>query len=186
MCTKKINVYIASDHAGYDFKKKLLKDSFNTWDAEGISIINGSQTNRLIDLPAKYIDFNDSFSNHSFVLCDLGPLSDESCNYPEFAKKVVEEITSDLGSIGFLICGSGQGMAMAANKNEHIRCALCRTTEDVEQSVKHNHANIVSVGSRVSSYEDIKDILLTFVMSKTPFPLDDRHLKRVQMFSKTN
>ena len=75
---------------------------------------------------------------------DLGPKSKDSVDYPDFAKKLSKKVASNKGSFGILICGSGMGMAIAANKNKNIRAALCYSKKNTKLSRLHNNANIIT------------------------------------------
>ena len=97
-----------------------------------------------------YIFENLKRRNHKII--DLGPLSDKSVDYPIFAKKLANKVSKNKTSFGILICGSGTGMAMAANKVKNIRAAMCYNVKNTKLSRLHNNANIITVGSRPVSY----------------------------------
>ena len=78
---------------------------------------------------------------------DLGPKSDKSVDYPDYAKKVAKNIISKKSDLGILICGSGTGMAMSANKFKKIRAAVCYNKASTRLSRQHNNANIMALGS---------------------------------------
>ena len=81
---------------------------------------------------------------------DLGPQTDEiSVDYPDFAKKVARSVLSKKSNMGILVCGSGTGMAITANKFKKIRAAVCYNKETTRLSRKHNNANIIALGSRL-------------------------------------
>ena len=115
-----------------------------------------------------------------FTMEDFGCFSNDSVDYPDIAKIVCEKINNDLSnnieSVGILICGSGIGMSMAANKIPNIRCALVYETECAILTRKHNNANVLALGSRISSLSDIKLIIEMFL--KTEFE-GGRHQKRI-------
>lgn len=100
-------------------------------------------------------------------LIDLGTDSEVSVHYPNFAQILVQKVLADKGAVGILLCGSGIGMSMAANRFKGIRAALCRTTEDAKLSREHNNANVLCLGARVTSNEDSVAIAHTFL--STPF-----------------
>ncbi len=108
---------------------------------------------------------------------DLGTQNQESVDYPDYAQLVCQSLNSDPQAIGVLICGSGQGMSMAANKFKHIRAALCVNPDLARLSRAHNDANVLCLGSRLTKPNEAKDILKTFL--STPFE-GGRHEKRVQ------
>ena len=85
---------------------------------------------------------------------DMGPFSDESVDYPDFAVKVCEIIEKERNKKGVLICGSGIGMSMVANRFPHIRAALCSSEKMAKLSRQHNDANILVLGSRLISNEE--------------------------------
>ncbi len=92
----------------------------------------------------------------------LGTNSSDRCDYPDFAINVVKQIkTSD--DRGILICGSGIGMSMVANRFKNIRAALCRTIEDATLSRQHNNSNVLCLGARITSIDDIYDIILAWL-----------------------
>ena len=113
--------------------------------------------------------------NHKII--DLGPLSDKSVDYPIFAKKLANKVSKNKTSFGILICGSGTGMAMAANKVKNIRAAMCYNVKNTKLSRLHNNANIITVGSRLIS----KNLALKLVniFLKTKFE-SGRHLRRIK------
>ena len=108
--------YIASDHAGVDFKT-FVKELFEK-------------------------------KGHEVV--DLGPQTKDRVDYPDFAAKVCSEVIKNEGTKGILICGSGIGMSMAANKFDGIRAALCHNEYSAQMAREHNDANVLCLGERVS------------------------------------
>ena len=122
-----------------------------------------------------YIFENLKRRNHKII--DLGPLSDKSVDYPIFAKKLANKVSKNKTSFGILICGSGTGMAMAANKVKNIRAAMCYNVKNTKLSRLHNNANIITVGSRLIS----KNLALKLVniFLKTKFE-GGRHLRRIK------
>lgn len=111
---------------------------------------------------------------------DLGPQSADRVDYPDFADEVCQKVISEK-AFGLLVCGSGQGMAMRANKYSQIRAALCWTPESAELSRQHNDANVLCVGARLLEKQTILNILETFF--KTDFE-GGRHENRVRKISK--
>ena len=109
---------------------------------------------------------------------DLGPSNEDSVDYPDYAKKLCNEVIANPeNSTGILICGSGQGMAMTANKLQAIRAALCWSDEVAKLSRAHNDANVLCIGSRLINPNLAKTILATFL--ETPFE-GGRHADRVK------
>jgi len=112
---------------------------------------------------------------------DLGTMSSESVDFPDYAEKLCLELKPNLkDSVGVLICGSGQGMAMRANRFPFIRAALCFSEELAKLAREHNDANVLCLGGRVTVFPIAERILDTFV--KTPFE-GGRHQRRVDKLS---
>ncbi|SER03117.1 ribose 5-phosphate isomerase B [Lachnospiraceae bacterium NE2001] len=116
-----------------------------------------------------------------FEVIDVGTDSPASCDYPIYAKKVAEDINSKNADLGILICGTGIGMSMAANKIEGIRAALCHDTFSAQATREHNNANILCMGARVVGPGLALMIIDTFL--DTPFSNDERHIRRISMYS---
>jgi len=95
-----------------------------------------------------------SITDHKIETNDWGCYSEERVDYPDFAHKVAGQISEGKADIGILVCGSGNGISMAANKWEDIRCALCWDEEISEMSRLHNDANILSLPGRYISKEE--------------------------------
>ena len=111
---------------------------------------------------------------------DLGPFDSSSVDYPDFADRVCRKVISTPNSFGVLICGSGQGMSIRANKYLGIRAALCWSTEIAELSRKHNNANVLCLGARFISEPKAVEILQSFL--STAFE-GGRHQQRVDKLS---
>lgn len=107
---------------------------------------------------------------------DFGTHSADSVDYPDFAHPVAENVTNNPESLGVLICGSANGVAITANKHQGIRAALCWKAEIASLARQHNNANIVCIPARFVSEEEAKAILTTFL--DTPFE-GGRHSNRV-------
>ena len=90
---------------------------------------------------------------------DLGTYSNKSVDYPDFAHKVAEAVLANEGSMGILICGSGIGMSLAANKHKGIRAALCHDYYTASMARRHNNANILCFGARIVGLGEIESIL---------------------------
>ncbi|MCB0738474.1 MAG: ribose 5-phosphate isomerase B [Bacteroidetes bacterium] len=114
------------------------------------------------------------FSNIEFV--DYGPYSADSVDYPDFAHKVANAVTNGIVDFGILICGSANGVSMAANKHAQIRAAICWTPEIAVLAKGHNNANIISLPARFISTITAIDIVNAFV--NTEFE-GGRHQKRI-------
>ncbi|MEY3074402.1 MAG: hypothetical protein RJB25_33 [Bacteroidota bacterium] len=111
---------------------------------------------------------------------DYGCYSDQSIDYPDYAHPVAEHIEANPGSLGILLCGSGNGISMTANKHQGIRCALCWTAEIAELARQHNDANIISLPARFISVEEAKQMVEMFL--NTAFE-GGRHATRVAKIS---
>ncbi len=132
------NVYIASDHAGFDLKAYLLAHK---------------------------------------KLIDLGTYSSDSVDYPDFAAKLVKKIKDDPGSKGILLCGSGIGMSIAANRYNFIRAALVSTKRDAKLARLHNDANVLVLSARHLKAEKALSIIECFLETKFE---GGRHQRRVE------
>lgn len=116
-------------------------------------------------------------TSRGFDVMDVGTHTSESCNYVEYAHAVCEAITSGNADLGILICGTGIGMSMAANKHAGIRAAACENTFSARMTRLHNDANVLCIGERVLGYGLACDLVDLFV--DTEF-LGGRHAVRVQ------
>ena len=136
-------IFIASDHAGYNLKKAIIK---------------------------KY--------SKKLKIMDMGTnTSEKSVNYPDYAHKLCSKVSKKKSNIGVLVCGSGMGMAMTANKHKKIRAALCYSVKNAKLSRLHNDANIITLGSRLTSKNLAFNCLNAFLNTKFE---GGRHKKRVK------
>ena len=110
-------IFIASDHAGYNLKKEIIKKF------------------------SKKLKFEDLGSNNP----------NKSVDYSDYAHKLCRKVIKNKSNIGILVCGSGMGMTMAANKHKKIRAALCYSVKNVKLSRLHNDANVITLGGRLTS-----------------------------------
>ena len=108
---------------------------------------------------------------------DLGPKSNKSVDYPDYAKKVAKNIINKKSDLGILICGSGTGMAMSANKFKKIRAAVCYNKASTRLSRQHNNANIMALGARLTKKTDAIKLVNVFLNTKFE---GGRHLRRVK------
>ncbi len=108
---------------------------------------------------------------------DLGTYSTDSVDYPDFAHKVAKAVLENEGSKGILICGTGIGMSLAANKHKGIRAALCHDYYTAEMARRHNDANILCFGARVVGKGEIESILEAWLTHEFE---GGRHLRRVE------
>ena len=151
MSSNRVEIIFGSDHAGYELK------------------------NRLCNFYA--------LSSHPLVsrVHDAGCFSNERVDYPDYAK-IVASIMKESGShkmIGVLVCGTGIGIGIAANRFDHIRCALCTDTYSAEMSRKHNDANCLSLGARRTSFDDCVAILETFLSTEFEGGRHERRLSKI-------
>ncbi len=112
-----------------------------------------------------------------YNIIDLGPFYDHSVDYPDFAKKLTKRVALNKGSIGILVCGSGMGMAITANKTKNIRAALCYSAKNTKLSRLHNNANIISLGSRLINKNKAFNLIKIFLGTKFE---GGRHLRRIK------
>ena len=125
-----------------------------------------------VDLKAALVH---ALSAQSTVL-DLGPAEKASCDYPDYAASVALEVAAGTADFGILICRSGIGMSMCANRFQNVRAALCATTTAAVQSRQHNGANVLCLGADTVSAEYAVEIAKTFLA--TPVDEDERHARR--------
>jgi RpiB/LacA/LacB family sugar-phosphate isomerase len=116
--------------------------------------------------------------NHTYQ--DFGGNSEDSVDYPDYAFKVAEAVASGLYERGILICGSGLGMAIAANKVKGIRAVTAHNETTAEMSRRHNDANILCLGARILSQAEVKKIIKAWLAA--PFE-GGRHTPRVDKIS---
>ncbi len=119
----------------------------------------------------------DYLINNNISIIDLGPMDENSVDYPDYAKKLSNRIKSKKSCVGILVCGSGTGMAMSANKIKGIRAAVCYNLTSTRLSRQHNNANIISLGSRLTKKNTALKLVSTFL--KTKFE-GGRHLRRIK------
>lgn len=146
-------ISMGSDHAGYELKQKI-KEYLHSLVALDRPMIN-----------------------------DFGCYSDDRCDYPDFAHKVSEDVSSGKSKFGILICGSGNGVNMTANKWNGVRSALCWTPEISKMARLHNDANILTLPGRYISIEDAIECVNEFI--NTSFE-GGRHKDRVIKIDKVD
>ena len=118
--------------------------------------------------------------NKGYEVKDYGCFSEDSIDYPDYAHPVAEHIEKNPGTIGILLCGSGNGISMTANKHQEIRSALCWKKEIAELARQHNDANIITLPARFITIEEAIEMVDTFL--NTPFE-GGRHANRVAKIS---
>lgn len=114
-----------------------------------------------------------------FDVSDCGTHSADRCDYPDYAKVVAEEVVKE-NHPGILICGSGIGISMAANRYAGIRAALCRTPKEAELSRQHNDANVLCLGARISTLDEMKAMCDAWFEAKFE---EGRHVGRIAKFN---
>tara|TARA_Y100000817_G_scaffold313145_1_gene308592 strand:+ start:3515 stop:3952 length:438 start_codon:yes stop_codon:yes gene_type:complete len=115
--------------------------------------------------------------NKHISIFDLGPFENKSVDYPDFAKKLAKRVKAKKSDIGILVCGSGTGMAISANKIKDIRAAVCYNARSTRLSREHNNANIIALGARLTNKS--LSLKLVELFLKTKFE-GGRHLKRIK------
>ena len=113
-------------------------------------------------------------------IIDFGANSDESVDYPDYAEKVAQSIISGESEKGVLICGTGIGISIAANRHKEIRAALCCNAQMAEMTRLHNDANILVLGARMTNEEEALNIVATFFATKFE---GGRHQRRIDKMS---
>jgi len=113
---------------------------------------------------------------------DLGCYSSESVDYPDYAHKVAKAVLENEGSRGILICGSGIGMSLAANKHKGIRAALCHDYYTASMARKHNNANILCFGARIVGKGEIESILEGWLNSEFEGGRHQRRIEKIDNF----
>lgn len=156
-------IYIASDHAGFDLKQHLI-----------------------IELKR---------AKHNVDIIDLGCNDNNSVDYPDFARKMAIITHKDpefadnniakesFSSYGILICGSGIGINIAANRFSHLRAALCSNQRSAKLARQHNNANIICLGSRMINIDNAFKIVAKFLSTRFKA---NRHLIRINKINNTN
>ena len=113
-----------------------------------------------------------------YVFHDLGTDNSElSVNYPDFAHKLCQRVSKNSKNMGILVCGSGMGMSMAANKHKKIRAAVCYSIKNTKLSRLHNNANIITLGSRLTKKNTAFKCIEAFLNTRFE---GGRHIKRVK------
>lgn len=154
-----MKIFIASDHGGFDVKEQI-----------------------------KNIDFSNIESGNfqKIEIIDCGTNSKERCDYPVFAKIALNQLKDCLHNnieenpnhFGILVCTTGIGMSIIANKQQGIRAGLCHSIEEAELTRKHNNSNVLCIGANFTKQTDIENIVKTFITTKFE---GGRHLDRIKM-----
>ena len=116
-------------------------------------------------------------SNKKLSFTDMGPFKESRVDYPDFAHKVAQRVKLNKNNVGILVCGSGMGMNIAANKHKNIRAAQCFNIKSTKLSRLHNDANIITLGSRLISKKNAFKFVGIFLNTKFD---GGRHLRRIK------
>ena len=108
---------------------------------------------------------------------DVGPFNDDRVDYPDYAHKVARKVKTNKSNVGILVCGSGMGMNIAANRHKNIRAAQCFNLKSTKLSRLHNDANIITLGSRLLNKKLALNCVNTFLNTKFE---GGRHIKRIK------
>ena len=131
------------------------------------------------------VDLKQHVSEHlqaqGFEVVNFGTDTADSCDYPIYAEKVAKAVVSGECDRGILICGTGIGISIAANKVHGVRCAVCSEPCSAVLTRKHNDANILAMGARIIGPELAESIVDAFL--STPFSGGERHLRRIDLIS---
>src|SRR3954468_20528582 len=119
----------------------------------------------------------DELREKGYEVADLGPNSDASTDYPDFAAAVSHDVVGGRADRGILVCSTGVGMSMAANKIAGIRAALAMNEEEVQLTREHNDANVLTLGAKFTSPSEALRLVEIFL--NTPFSGNPRHVRRI-------
>lgn len=111
------------------------------------------------------------------IVEDFGTHNTESCDYPDYAYACAKSVSEGKNERGIVICGTGIGVSITANKVNGIRCALCSEPVSAKLTREHNNSNMLAMGQRVIGVEVMKEIVNVWV--NTPFTQDERHQRRI-------
>ncbi len=119
----------------------------------------------------------DYLSKKNIKFQDLGPNNNDRVDYPDFAHKVARKVKTNKKNVGILVCGSGMGMSIAANRHKNIRAAQCFNLKSTKLSRLHNDANVITLGSRLLSKKNALNCISVFLNTKFE---GGRHTKRIR------
>ena len=112
-----------------------------------------------------------------YKFTDLGPKNDDKVDYPDYAHKVAKKVKINKNHVGILVCGSGMGMNIAANRHKNIRAAQCFNLKSTKLSRLHNDANIITLGARLLNKKNVMSLVNIFLNTKFE---GGRHTKRIK------
>ena len=121
----------------------------------------------------------DFLISKNYSIIDLGPQNANSVDYPDYAKKVSNRIKSKKSDMGILVCGSGTGMAISANKIKGVRAAVCYNLKSTRLSRLHNNANIITLGSRLIKKSTALKLVSIFLETKFEGGRHQRRVKKI-------
>ena len=117
--------------------------------------------------------------SENYNIKNHGTDNDESVDYPDFAHQVAYDIENNISNVGILICGSGNGVAMTANKYKNVRAALCWNVQIADLAKQHNNANIICIPARFISKEEALKIVKSFIESDFEGGRHERRVKKI-------
>lgn len=124
-------------------------------------------------------DLRDYLKENGHAVVDLGCFSEDAVDYPDIAREVCEKVIENPGAFGVLVCGTGIGMQMVANKIKGIRATVATDENMAQMSRKHNNANVLTLGGRTTSMDKARLIVDAFLNSSFDEG-EERHLRRVE------
>lgn len=136
-----------------------------------------------IEMKEAFLNLISEFGHQSK---DFGPQSKESVDYPDFAQKVAIEVSNGNFDRGILICGTGIGMAITANKFKNIRAALCNDLYSAKMSRFHNDANIMTIGGRIVGKDLAKEILKVWLTTEYEGGRHNKRLLKIKSIEEKN
>lgn len=159
-------------------KDVILEEMIN----EKYNIVEINKSKKIISIASDHAGYEIKekvkvyLTNLNYEVIDYGTNNAESCDYPDYAHKLGKSINDNICDIGFLFCGSGNGVNMTVNKYKKVRSALCWNSEISMLSRLHNDANVCAIPARFVNYDDVIEIVFNFL--HTDFE-GGRHEKRV-------
>ena len=140
-------IYLASDHAGVEFKSFC----------------------------------GEYFKNNGYEVVDLGPETSDRVDYPDYAKKLCKKVLEDVGSEGCLICGTGIGMSMSANRFRGIRGALCHDAYTAGITKAHNNSNVLVMGARTTGLATAESIMDAWINNEFEGGRHEDRIKKIEL-----
>ena len=119
---------------------------------------------------------------HGYEFKDMGTDSEEAVDYPRYAHRLAEAVSNSENSLGLLLCGTGNGMAITSNKHPNIRAALCWNESVVILAREHNHANVLCLPVRLLSHQTCEELLSVFLQTSCKGGRHQRRVRQISMF----